>query len=73
MGRGYAEGAWSGTPNVRLHVRGLAMAVMRRWDTDAGIFRGWYVKVQISHCLGGDGERVQRRLTREPARRLHFG
>lgn len=44
---GYAEGTWSGMPNVRLHVRGLPMAVIRRWDTGAGNFRGWYVNLEM--------------------------
>jgi hypothetical protein len=44
---GHAEGTWSGAPNVRLHVRGLAMAVIRGWDADAGSFRGWYVNLEM--------------------------
>ncbi len=44
---GHAEEKWSGTPNVRLHVRGLAMAVIRRWDTDTRTFRGWYVNLEM--------------------------
>lgn len=44
---GHDEGTWAGPANVRLHVRGLPIAVIRRWDADAGDFRGWYVNLEM--------------------------
>ncbi len=36
---------WEGPSNVRLHVRGTALSVIRRWD-GAG-FAGWYLNLEL--------------------------
>ena len=37
--------AWEGPATVRLHVRGTALSVIRRWDGAA--FAGWYLDLEL--------------------------
>ncbi len=42
---GHQHRSWDGPANVRLHVRGAALSVIRRWDGSG--FAGWYLNLEL--------------------------
>jgi Protein of unknown function (DUF402) len=44
---GHRDSVWQGAPNVRVHVVGTAMSVIRQWDAQASQFTGWYINLEL--------------------------
>lgn len=46
-GDGHVEHRWPGPTNVRLHVVGTTISVIRNWDPAKRCFTGWYVNLEL--------------------------
>lgn len=44
---GYQDSTWTGKPNVRAHLIGTCVSVIRPWDPNSASFQGWYVNLEL--------------------------